>query len=217
MYRKSAFFKSKCWRESANQAVCRHRAVKALHRTGCATENEMLQTKLFTNYCLSKAAAMGPYAHPTNERLSDRIDAINGEMVSMKGEMASMKSEIASMSRNMTLIIKQMASMSENIRALINQTNHTNKIVDQRFGAIEARQKNAAAVDGADSLCPIPNGGKPVPAVFPWSRDRLRAMTVSNLDSLLAYYELDVVGNAAEKRRRLSLHLGLVLRQVENV
>jgi hypothetical protein len=38
--------------ELARQAVCRNRAVKALHMTGGVTENEVLQTRLYMNYCL---------------------------------------------------------------------------------------------------------------------------------------------------------------------
>jgi hypothetical protein len=189
--------------ELAIQAICRSRAVKALHMSGGATDNELLQTKLYRNHCLSKAAAIGPYAHPSHDQLVELIESVTTDIALMKGDIKD--------------LINQISSMGADIKSLIDHTDQSSKIVDERLAAIEARQRNAAAVDGADALCPVPHRGKPAPASFPASRDILRAMTVANLDLLLAYYELDVVGNAPEKRRRLSLHLGMVLRQVDKV
>jgi hypothetical protein len=110
------------------------------------------------------------------------MESVQSEIALMKSEIASMKSEMASMKGDIKDLIRQIASMGADIKSLINHTNHSNKIVDERLAAIEARQRNAAAVDGADTLCPVPHRGKPAPAAFPTSRDVLRAMTVANLD-----------------------------------
>jgi hypothetical protein len=126
--------------ERAAQAVWRYRAVKALHLSGCATENELLQTRLFKNYCLAKAAAIGPYAHPINEPLAEQIESITSEITTVKGEVvfikrgmnvmngetASMKKVMNTMSIGMKTIIEQMASICDEVNALTTQTRQTN-------------------------------------------------------------------------------------------
>jgi hypothetical protein len=124
--------------ELASLAVCRNRAVNALRVTSGATENELLETRLYMNHCLSKAAAIRPFAYPTNDQLSAQIESVKSEMALMKGDIKD--------------LIRKIASMGADIKFLINQTNQSNKIVDGRLAAIEARQRNAAAVDGADTL-----------------------------------------------------------------
>jgi hypothetical protein len=194
------------------EAVRRDRAVTSLHRDGVATDAELVQTKVYKQHCLAKAAAVGPYHQPTNEQLASSVQALTAQLGT---QMSAVTAQLATLSAQMIILNGKVTALTGQVTALtggVNELKAEMQVVNRRLSAAEARHQNRSAMNPADALCPVPHGTDPVPAVFPATRQDLTDMTVASMNLLIAYYELPGVGNASEKRSRLSLHLGLLLR-----
>jgi hypothetical protein len=190
--------------ERALEALRRQLAVSSLHRHGAASGAEMVRSICFTQKCLAQAAALGPYLQPTNEQLAAQMAAQTAAMV------AEMAAQTAAINAQMAAQTAATISMNANITRRFTG-------IKKRLKKIEARQRNAAAMHPTDALTPVPHGDNPPPTAFPATREALTSMTVANSNILLAYYELLAEGDAAAKRHRLFLHLGLRFRNVDGM
>jgi hypothetical protein len=160
--------------ERAADAVRRKWAVTSLFRGGGASGAEVVRTKVYENYSLARAAAVGPYRQPTNEKLGSAVEALATQVEALT-----------------TQVTTQMTAVTTQLTALAGQTNGLQaemQVANRRLLAAEARHCNAAAMSASDALSPVPHGVSPVPAAFPETREDFIIVTVPNMNLLIAHY-----------------------------
>jgi outer membrane murein-binding lipoprotein Lpp len=152
--------------------------------------------------------------------LDSKVTVLNGKVTALDSKVTALDGKVTALDGKVTALDSKVTALTGQVTALIGRMNGLEaemQVGNRRLLAGEARQQNRSAMNPADALSPVPHGTDPVPAVFPATRQDLTDMTVPSMNLLIAYYELSGVGNASEKRSRLSLHLGLRLRPSEVV
>uniref|UniRef100_U9UU15 Uncharacterized protein n=1 Tax=Rhizophagus irregularis (strain DAOM 181602 / DAOM 197198 / MUCL 43194) TaxID=747089 RepID=U9UU15_RHIID len=131
------------------------------------------------------------------QNIQQTLNVIQQNMTTMQQNMAMMQQNMQNMTAMQQTMQMTLATIQQNIQ-----------IVDMRS---YYRSVNSRITSENEAIIALPNFQNAYPNPFPINVRNLRGLTGQNLDTLLAFYGLQVTGGLDARQKRLAKYLGIKL------